>query len=247
MKKLTSAFLIMVFMLSCTFTSAKALSPKNVKLDTSDDKSTFTIEHLTHSTWDSLSQEVFEGTVNSNEDELVINSVLSLLNPQVDQDMQYYHFGFAVADNYDRLMAKSIAISLLFDSQNTQDDLDVVPWVTEDGSIFFSSFNTGLIDSPVKELGQYAIVAPGSIYWEDSQKHGHGSHGVISQNNPYLLASHLVMVDGLSYLDETGNIESFSFEDGLEVDTTKSPMLHIISPKGYDLGWIEYDEVKALG
>ena len=243
MKKLTSLLLMLVFLFSCA-SSAKALTPEDSTLETSVDKSTFTVEYLSQSTWESLSQEIFDKTLNSKEDELVVNWVQSLLNPQVEQVMQYYHFGFAVTNNFDRLMDKSIIVSLLFDAYNTRDELDVVPWVTENGSIFFSSFNTGLIDSPVTTLGQHALFEPDSIYWEDSQYNG--NHGVIAQENPYILASHLVIVDGVSYVDEDGNIESYSFEDGLSVDSEKSPMLHITSGNGYDLGWIEYHCVKGL-
>lgn len=248
MKKLIASMLVFAFMLSFNLIKASALTPGNdiAISNTSTDNSTFTLDRLTNMTWENLVSETSNATVLSKDDALVIYAVNSLLTPQMNDQTPYYHFGMAFSNISNQTIAKCICVALLFDAENTQDHLDVIPWETEENSIFFTSFNTGLLTNYVQSVGQYAMVAPGETYWESSENYGSLRHGTISQGNPYLLSSHMVQVDGVSYLDDKGRIESFSFEEGLEIDTSKSPMLHIISPNGFDLGWIAYDKVMKL-
>lgn len=248
MKKLIASMMVFAFMLSFSVVKASALTPDNdISIsNTSTDKSTFTIERLTNLSWEELVSEVTNATLQTQDDALVVYAVNFLLTPQMNDQTPYYHFGMYINDISDQIKVKSIYVALLFDAENTQDNLDVIPWETESGSIFFTSFNSGLLTNYVQYIGQYAMVTPGEDYWESSENYGSLRHGTISQTNPYLLSSHLVRVDGVSYLDEEGRIESFSFEEGVEIDTSKSPMVHIVSPKGFDLGWISYDKVMKL-
>lgn len=247
MKKLTCFLLALVFMLSCLTVSASALTPEDIVVNDNLDNSTFTTDYLTSLSWEELSEEVFNLIVNSKEDEFVINVVLSLLSPQKVENKEYYHFGMAIVDmDFNRVMSKSIAIAFIFNAYNTGDKMDVVPW-SSDSSIFFTSFNSGNLSYPVQEVGQYATVAPNTTYWETSANYGSGSKGAVDGDNPYILPYRLVYVDGVSYLDEEGNIEKACFLKGTEIDTEKASMVHIISGTGVELGWIAYDEVFRLG
>lgn len=247
MKKLTSFLLALVLMFSCLTVNASALTPEDIVINDSLDNSTFTTDYLTSLSWEELSEEVFSLIVNSKEDEFVINVVLSLLSPQKVENKEYYHFGMSIANmDFARVMSKSIAIAFIFNTYNTNDMMDVVPW-SSDSSIFFTSFNSGNLSYPVQEVGQYATVAPNTTYWETSANYGSGDKGVVGDDNPYILPYRLVYVNGVSYLDEEGNIEKACFLKGMEIDTEKASMVHIISGTGVELGWISYDEVFRLG
>ena len=246
MKKLIASMLMFVFIMSFSVLNANALTPDIDINSSNSDKSTFTVERLINMTWDELVSIAPNASTNTEDDQLVVHAVNMLLDPQSNNQTLYYHFGMAVSDISDQTKQKAICVALLFDAANSQDQLDVIPWETEAGNLFFTSLNTKLLTNYVQVIGQYGMVAPDSLYWESSKNYGSLNHGTISQDNPYLLSSHLVKVDGVSYLDEEGEIESFSFEEGLEIDTSKSPMVHIISAKGFDLGWISYDKVMRL-
>lgn len=101
-------------------------------------------------------------------------------------------------------------------------------WVSVD----FASENLYYIENTPTDIGKVVYVREGEwSYWESSKNFGSGKSGTIE-------TAEAVIVTGVSYLDEDGNIISTSFDDSEEIRFADLRMLHICSIEGDDLGWI---------
>ena len=101
-------------------------------------------------------------------------------------------------------------------------------WVSVD----FASENLYYIENTPTDIGKVAYVREGEWnYWESSEGFGSGKSGTVE-------TAEAVIVMGVSYLDEGGNILSSNFDDSEEIKFADLRMLHIRSIEGDDLGWI---------
>ena len=101
-------------------------------------------------------------------------------------------------------------------------------WVSVD----FASENLYYIENTPTDIGKVAYVREGEWnYWESSEGFGSGKSGAVE-------TAEAVIVMGVSYLDEGGNILSSNFDDSEEIKFADLRMLHIRSIEGDDLGWI---------
>lgn len=99
-------------------------------------------------------------------------------------------------------------------------------------SVDFYSENLYYIENTPIYIGKVAYVREGEWnYWESSENFGSGKSGNIE-------TSSAVIVTGVSYLNEEGNIISSSSSGSERIQVTELRMLHISSIEGEELGWI---------
>lgn len=104
------------------------------------------------------------------------------------------------------------------------------------GEVCFSSKNLYYIEHTPIYIGQRAYVRAGKWkYWESSENLGSGKSGTIEAKEGEQIA---VIVTGVSYLNEEGEIISSTFNDCEEIKFAELRMLHISNEEGVDLGWI---------
>ena len=114
------------------------------------------------------------------------------------------------------------------------EEIEVYVEITIDGYILvdFASENLYYIENTPTEIGKAVYVREGEwTYWEKSEGFGSGKRGTIG-------TAESVIVKGVSYLDEDGNIISNSFNESEKIRVKELRMLHIYSIEGDDLGWI---------
>lgn len=116
-------------------------------------------------------------------------------------------------------------------------------------------------NDPVVSIGQKALLKDISFFYESSKNFGSGKSGVSIEiidgafaDNPLLPEDYIVMVNGVSYLSKSGNIQEslyFSPEEvrsgevNVPIDTSRLYMLQICDGKK-DIGWVLPEAVMSI-
>lgn len=94
------------------------------------------------------------------------------------------------------------------------------------------STNLEYLDNPVTQIGQTATIQVNSNYWSDCQNYGSG------KKNTVFPLDNQVIVKGVAYLDEKGNVVSRNFEENAEIHYGEEHMIYVSFTDGSESGWV---------
>lgn len=200
-----------------------------------EDTSTLTVEFIKNSTWDRLlSQDNFIKT----EEDKYLNWLIEhiqkpLFTPVYSQQYISFSIGGIRLEDIDtiRFCEKVHQVVALYNSSNSLQLKTNVEFYENSLSIECKSSNLDYLENPVTATKKTAHVRADTVYWESSENFGSGKSGMISGGS-------LVTVNGVSYLDDNGNILSSYYDVPTEIDIWEKRMLHI-SLNGINLGWVD--------
>lgn len=199
------------------------------------DTSTLTVEFIKNSTWDTLSSQ--DDFIKTEEDKylswLIEYIKKPLFTPVYSQQYISFSIGGIRIEDIDsiRFCEKVHQVVALYNSFNSLQLKTNIEFYENSLSIECKSSNLDYLENPVTATKKTAHVRADTVYWESSENFGSGKYGMISGDS-------LVTVNGVSYLDDNGNILSSYYNVPTEIDIWKKRMLHI-SLNDIDLGWVD--------
>ena len=212
---------------------------------------TLTIENIKQSTWEELLKKI--QNITSFEDKYVQCLVEALKEPQTipiyhDTEYESYCMAGLRLDDIDtnRMIQKCQAVVDLYNASHSLQLEMTYKFYPTSMSFDIKSTNLKDIENPVMEIGQFAVVKEGTVYWETSQDFGSGKHNTVTPSNIYVPQDRIVTVNAVSYLSEDGNINSSFYRTfdqlqqqnpNVQIEIWQKRMVHICTDKT-DLGWV---------
>lgn len=224
-----------------------------------------TIQHLENLSWEDIRNN-YKELFNSGDD-LYLKHIILFIDRDKDFDIQknpfVSHNGMVYLKNidYDTMCKK---LQIILDAYNAVNTIQIKAYTKlyhdEPGHMSIDIFSS---NSPATYVGETVKLKGGSIFYESSRNFGEGKCNTTFYidceafgfaRNPNIPEDYQVLINGISYLDDTGNISSCfyktfdeikAFHIRIPIDCSKTYMLHICTEKK-DLGWVVPEAVKAI-
>lgn len=224
-----------------------------------------TIEYIESLSWEKIRSHYKE--IFNNGDDLYIQKVITYINRDENfdskkQDLVYVNGQVYLEDtDYDTMCKK---IQAVVDSYNVANEIKIKLYTraydNEPGHMQVIILSSNY---PATYVGQTVEIKWGAIFYEKSKNFGEGNwnttfcidyEGYGFGIPEFIPEDYTVIINGISYLDDNGNIISRyykTFEEikvqniRIPIDTGKCYMLHVCTSKG-DLGWLVPEAVKAI-
>lgn len=224
-----------------------------------------TIEYLENLSWEDIRDNYTNLFINS--DDLYLYHVIMNIDRDDSFDIKN---GYILSRNgmvylekttYDVICQK---LQIIIDKYNVANDIQIKLYTkqyTDDPG----HMNITLLSSnyPATYVGQTVQLKRGALFYESSKHFGSGNYsttfyidcvGYGFEQFSYIPNDYMVLVNGISYLDDDGNIISatyMTFDEimaqnmHISIDFSKTYMLHICTSQT-DLGWLVPEDVKSV-
>ena len=247
-----------------TYASEQSTIAQNRYAPTKDEDGLITIEYIKSLSWEEISNN-YEKLFNNGDDLYLRNIVKYIGREEFDfrKENLVSHNGQVYLKNTDyKTMCEKIQI--IVDAYNISNEIQIAVYTRlYDDEPGHMEINILSSNCPATYVGEEVEIKWGAIFYESSKGFGSGEwnttftidckgHGFATPS--FIPEDYIVLINGVSYLDEDGNIISSYYKSydeikanniKIPIDTSKAYMLHICTNKR-DLGWGVPEIVKSI-
>ncbi len=247
-----------------TYASEQSPIIQNRYAPTKDEDGLITIEYIKSLSWEEISNN-YEKLFNNGDDLYLRNIVKYIGREEFDfrKENLVSHNGQVYLKNTDyKTMCEKIQI--IVDAYNISNEIQIAVYTRlYDDEPGHMEINILSSNCPATYVGEEVEIKWGAIFYESSKNWGSGnwnttfcidyeSYGFGTPS--FIPEDYIVVINGVSYLDENGNIVSSYYEpyDSIKTNNIKIPidrskpyMLHTCTSQR-DLGWGAPETVKSI-